>query len=70
MIITSIMNELTKKMSFIIKLFVAADKLNTLKLLNKITKSPKQIRVLRCIVNFEQFSHIDITLSSNILFLK
>ena len=49
------MNELTKMVQFVIKVFVAANKLNTLKLLNKNTISPKRIMVLYCVVNFEQF---------------
>ena len=35
--------------------FVAADKLNTFKLLNKNLISPKRIMVLYSAVNFEQF---------------
>ena len=56
MIGISAMNELTKKVQFsFIKLFAAANKLKTFKLLNKNTISSKQIIVLCCIVNFEQF---------------
>ena len=55
MIGTPAMNELTKKVQFVIKFFVAAGKLNTFKLLNKNTMSPKRIMVLCCVVNFEQF---------------
>ena len=55
MIGTPTMNELTKKVQFVIKFFVAAGKLNTFKLLNKNTMSPKRIMVLCCVVNFEQF---------------
>ena len=49
------------------KFFVAADNLKTFKLLNKNTISPKRIMVLCCVVNFKQFLHIDVMLSSNIL---
>ena len=42
-------------MQFVIKLFVAADKLNTFRLLNKNTTSGMGIMVLCCVVNFEQF---------------
>ena len=41
--------------TFTMKFFVAADKLNTFKLLNKNLISPKRIMVLYSAVNFEQF---------------
>ena len=37
------------------RMSIAADKLNTLKLLSKNVISPKRIMVLCCAVNFEQF---------------
>ena len=37
------------------KFFVAADKLNTFKVLNKKEISPKRIIVLFFVVNFDQF---------------
>ena len=51
--------------AILIKIFVAADKLNTFKLLNKNTMATKQIMILYCAVHFEQFWHTDI-MSSNI----
>ena len=62
------MNELTMKVEFVIKFLVAADRVNTFKLLNKSTIGPKRIMVLCCLVNFEQFKGIDIMLSLNFLF--
>ena len=52
---TAAMNKFQKKVQFVIKLFVTANELTTLKLLNKILISLKLIMVLCCIVNFEQF---------------
>ena len=52
------MNELTKKVQFIIKFFVKyklIDSLNTFKPLNKNRINPKRIMVLCCVVNFEQY---------------
>ena len=51
------MNELTKKEEglIVIKLFVATNKLNTFKLLNKNTIGPTRIMDLCCIVNFGEF---------------
>ena len=46
---------LTKKVEFVLRYFVAADKINTVRLLNKNTLIPRQIMVLPCVVNFEQF---------------
>ena len=70
MIDTSVMNELTKKVSFVIRLFVAASKLNTFKFLTKYTISLKPVKVLCYFVDCEQFLHINMMLSSNILFFK
>ena len=55
MICTSTGNKSTKKLSFVLKIFVAADKLNAFKILNKVTINPKPITVLCFDVSFEQF---------------
>ena len=46
MIGTSVINELTKKVYFFIKFFVAGDKFNTFKPLNKNTISPRSYVML------------------------
>ena len=56
------MKELPKKLLFVIRFFVTADKLNTFNLLNKNTISPKGIMVLaHCYNAFIGYSVLHIT---------
>ena len=55
MIGNSVMNELKNELELVIKVFVAAGKLNTFRFLNENTITWKRIMVLYCLVNFEQF---------------
>ena len=48
------MCELTKKVYYVIKFFVAADKLNAFIPLNENTINAKRLMVLSCALNFEQ----------------